>query len=215
MVAASQDRLPPGFVFVDDACPGIAVDPRYAGPDNFTGAPLDGYLTGRLALTQPAARALAAADAALHSSGLRLVVVDAYRPQRAVDGLVRWAETGAADSATEAQNCRRYYPHLPRQTLFDAGFLARRSAHSRGSTVDVVLAAADDPSALVEMGTEFDYFGPESAPDYLELPPAVHAHRRLLTAAMAAAGFVGHPHEWWHFTLDNEPYPDTYFDFVV
>ena len=208
-VRSQGDAPPAGFVRLGDAIPGIMLDARYYGADNFVGAPVDGYEAPAAILTQPAAAALRQVQAALRARGFALKVFDAYRPQTAVDHFVRWA-ADPADDRTKAE----YYPDVPKSELFARGYIAEMSGHSRGSTVDLTVVRLSDGAEL-DMGTPFDFFGPESAVDYDDLTDAQRANRRLLADAMLAHGFEPYPEEWWHYTLADEPYPGTYFDFPV
>ena len=203
------DPLPDGFVRLGEAIPDIVLDVRYHGSDNFVGAPVDGYEAPEAILTRPAADALRRVQAALRARGFGLKVFDAYRPQSAVDHFVRWA-ADPSDSATKAE----YYPEVPKSELFAQGYIAARSGHSRGSTVDLTVVRRADGAEL-DMGTPFDFFGAQSAVDYGGLTDAQRANRRVLADAMLAHGFAPYAEEWWHYTLADEPHPDTYFDFPV
>lgn len=209
-VAAAS--LPPGFVYVDEAVAGVKLEIRYATPHNFVGRPIDGYLKPRAILTRQAAEALDAVQAELKPFGLGLKVFDAYRPRRAVAHFVRWAED-LGDAAMKQE----FYPTVKKEDLFKDGYIAARSSHSRGSTVDLTLAplAGATPGEELDMGSPFDFFGPPSWPDSPAAGPAQRAHRLLLRTLMLKHGFAPYPQEWWHFTLKNEPFPDTYFDFPV
>lgn len=201
--------LPEGFIYVADAVPSARIDARYATADNFVGQPVDGYRAPRVVLSQPAATALARVAAELAPFGLGIKVFDGYRPQRAVDHFVRWA-ADLGDQATKP----RYYPGVDKGHLFRDGYIAAKSGHSRGSTVDLTLVDLASGDEL-PMGTPFDFFGPQSWPDYAGLPAAERANRALLRQVMTRHGFRPLREEWWHFTLDNEPYPERYFDFPV
>ena len=207
--AQGGDAPPAGFVRLRDAVPGIVLDVRYHGADNFVGAAVDGYEAPAAILTREAADALRRVQASLRARGFGLKVFDAYRPQSAVDHFVRWA-ADPADDRTRAE----YYPDVPKSELFARGYIAEASGHSRGSTVDLTVVRLADGAEL-DMGTPFDFFGPESAVDYEGLTGRQRANRRLLADAMQAHGFEPYPAEWWHFTLADEPYPDTWFDFPV
>lgn len=188
----------------------LLVEMRYLGENNFVGAPVDGYEANRCLLTRPAARALARAAQDATSRGLRLLVYDCYRPQRAVDHFVRWASND--DLSTQAS----YYPTLSKASLFEQGYIARRSGHSRGSTVDVTLARLTDRGwQALDMGTPWDFFSEASHTASADLAPEQAARRRLLLEIMGGAGFVNYPKEWWHFTLADEPLADTYLDIPV
>ncbi|WP_221888947.1 M15 family metallopeptidase [Streptomyces sp. WAC08241] len=200
-----SDRLPAGFVALSDFDPAIRQDLRYAGADNFVGEPLDGYQDAVCLLTEPAARALGRAHGLLRRNGYGLTVWDAYRPQRAVDHMRRWARD-PYDTATK----RSHYPRVAKRDLFGPHYIHSRSGHSRGSTVDLTLTTPDGD--LLDMGTGFDFFDPRSHTDHPGLTPVAHAHRQVLLHAMTWAGFRNLPTEWWHFTLAAEPYTTTYFD---
>ena len=209
-VAADADpAMPPGFVDAASVVPGLRTDIRYAGAHNFTGAPVAGYDAPRCWLTRQAADALAGVQADLLPRGLALKVFDCYRPLRAVARFVAWAKAPGEEAGK-----REFYPDVAKDQLFVKGYIAARSAHSRGSTVDLTLVEAASGRAL-DMGTPFDLFGPASHPDAPGLPAAVAGRRALLAAAMARRGFVGYDEEWWHFTLKGEPYPRTSFDVPI
>jgi D-alanyl-D-alanine dipeptidase len=203
---------PPGFVDLAEAVPGLQVEARYAGPDNFVGAPIDGYRRARALATVAAAEALGRVQADLRRFGLGLRVYDAYRPERAVAHFMRWAADPGA-TATKA----RFYPRVPKQRLVAEGYIADRSSHSRGSTVDLTLVAPGPDGQLreLDMGTPWDFFGPESWPDSRQVPPQARANRLLLRAIMVRHGFAPYPQEWWHFSLRDEPHPTESFDFPV
>ena len=200
--------LPTGFVYVRDIIPSITEDIRYAGNHNFIGRPVDGYAAPRAVLTVEAAMALSAAAKAFTAKGYTLLVYDGYRPQRAVNHFMRWAED-IADIAAKAE----FYPDLDKAELFERGYIARRSGHSRGSTVDLTLL--DSAGQPLDMGGEFDWFSPISGHDYADLTDEQKANRLLLKTGMMEAGFLPYSEEWWHYRLKDEPYPDTYFDFVI
>jgi D-alanyl-D-alanine dipeptidase len=200
--------LPDNFVFVDDAVPGIQVDLRYTGSNNFLGRPVRGYDQAKAVLSAPAAAALARVLGELKTFGLGLHIFDAYRPQRAVNDFVHWAND-LNDNRMKPQ----YYPNVQKQNLFKEDYIAERSGHSRGSTVDLTLVALDS-GQLLDMGSGFDFFGVESWPDFPGITAQQRANRLLLRSVMLKHGFKPYPKEWWHFTLENEPFPDTYFDFL-
>ncbi len=202
-------EIPPGFVHIDEVIPGLQVNLRYRASDNFMGCPVDGYEGKRLILTRPAAEHLAQVQEELVAFGLSLLVYDGYRPQRAVDHFIRWAQ-----DLEDQLNKAAYYPDVDKRNLFAEGYIAERSGHSRGSTLDLTIADASTGEPL-DMGTPWDHFGPESWPKYNGLTTQQHANRLLLRSLMLQHGFVPLQQEWWHFTLADEPYPDTYFDFPV
>ena len=196
------------FVYVRDIVPDAFEDIRYAGSHNFMGRPADGYRAARAVLTLPAALALKKAAADFAKKGLRLLIYDAYRPQRAVDDFVRW-EQNENDTVGKAE----FYPAMEKRELFPRGYIARRSGHSRGSTVDLTLTDAN--GTPLDMGGEFDWFSPISAHDYPNLTSIQKENRALLKRGMEEAGFEPYSEEWWHYRLKDEPYPQTYFDFEI
>ncbi|WP_188109557.1 M15 family metallopeptidase [Pseudohalioglobus sediminis] len=188
--------------------PGLDVRIRYASHDNFTGTRVDGYDAPRCLLTEPAAAALARVAQDASELGLRLVVFDCYRPQRAVDHFMRWT-TLPDDAASRAE----YYPNVAKSALVPEGYIAEKSGHSRGSTIDLTLARAD--GELVDMGTPWDYFDPLSWTESPAVSAAARLNRLLLRDLMERHGFQNYAQEWWHYTLRNEPMPDTYLDMPV
>jgi len=211
MMNADPEPLPAGFVRVADYLPDVVLDIRYYGDNNFMQAPAVGYEASQAILSQPAAIALQKVQDYLAVYQLGIKIFDAYRPQQAVDHFLRWADE-PEDSAITA----RFHPGLSKPQLFELGYLAARSSHTRGSTLDMTLVALEGNSTIeLDMGTEFDFFGAASAAAYLELTPTQRANRLLLRSVMEQYGFVGFAMEWWHFTLRQEPYPNQYFDFPV
>ena len=200
---------PPG-TFVDSGTivPGLITDIRYAGTHNFVGRPVTGYAAPRCLLTQQAASALADVARDLAVRGLQLKVFDCYRPARAVANFVRWARD-LNDQAAKAE----FYPDVDKRTLFRDGYIASRSGHSRGSTVDLTLARL--AGGELDMGTPFDFFSLKSAPAATSVSPEQRANRMILAGAMQRRGFRPYAKEWWHFTLRNEPFPNSYFDFPI
>ena len=207
---ARAQKLPLGFVYVDEVVPDIRTDLRYRLADNFVGATVDGYLGARALLTQPAAQALAKVQAELREQGLGLLIFDAYRPQRAVNHFARWAK-----DLSDTKMKQRYYPEVEKTELFSQGYIAGRSGHSRGSTVDLTLVSLTAPYGELDMGTFFDFFGERSWLDTKSLTAAQINNRALLQQTMKKHGFSPYSKEWWHFTLSTEPFPDTYFDFEI
>jgi D-alanyl-D-alanine dipeptidase len=185
---------------------------RYASPDNFVGAPIDGYEKARCLLTVPAAEALALVQEDLAAQGYGLRVFDCYRPQRAVDHFVRWSR-----DPTDTRTRDRYYPGMEKSELLENGYIATLSGHSRGSTVDLTVVVLDDegPGTPLDMGTPFDFFDPRSNTESPEITPLQLENRLRLRDAMAARGFENFPLEWWHYTIQFEPYPDDYWDVPV
>ncbi|MDD2320624.1 MAG: M15 family metallopeptidase [Geobacteraceae bacterium] len=205
-------ELPKGFVDARTVIPDLRLELRYLGTDNFVGQRVDGYRAERCILTGEAAAALKQVQDDLRPFGLALKVYDAYRPQRAVDHFDRWARA-LSDTRTKMA----FYPDVAKKDLFRLGYIAGRSSHSRGSTVDltIVVAADGQPGRDLDMGTGFDLFGPASWPASTAVTAEQRAHRLLLRSLMVRHGFVPFDMEWWHFTLAHEPYPATYFDFPV
>ncbi len=198
-----------GFVLLADHVPGIVQEIRYYSTYNFVGDRIDGYEEPCALLTKEAARALKAVSNELNVQGFRLKVFDAYRPVRAVKHFSFWG--------IEDQDLRMkpfFYPGLEKQELFVKGYIASRSSHSRGSTVDLTLLDMQTGKE-VDMGSPFDFFGEESHPDYRGVSEEQYENRMFLQKAMLRGGFLPINCEWWHFTLRDEPYPDRYFDFPV
>lgn len=201
-----------GMVEIRALVPDIALDIRYAGKRNFTGGVVDGYEAPACYLLRPVAEALRDVEARLREQGLRLRIFDCYRPARAVRHFVRWSH-GADDPATRAG----YHPSFRRSELIPGGYIADRSGHSRGATVDLTLMRCDDTGACVEldMGTSFDFFDPRANTDHPGLGASVRANRDLLRGVMARHGFANYPMEWWHYTFRLEPPPEIHHDFPV
>ena len=210
-----------GFVPITDVVPDVILEIRYFGTYNFVGARIDGYLAPTAWLTREAADSLKAVSDDLVKQGYRLKIYDAYRPQCAVDHFMRW---GADVKDTLMR--RYFYPNIDRSRLFELGYIAKKSGHTRGSTVDLTLFDMNTEKE-VDMGGTFDWFGIESHPDCGGNPDTGEyrqndtitaqqfANRMILRRAMLRHGFKPYNSEWWHFTLRNEPYPDTYFTFPV
>jgi zinc D-Ala-D-Ala dipeptidase len=207
--APAQAPLPSGFVDAAAVVDGLAVDMRYFSNNNFVGERIDGYEHARCVLSAQAAFALAAAQKNLAARGLGLKVFDCYRPQRAVAHFVRWAQ-----KVDDVRRKSQFYPDVDKRDLFKDGYISERSGHSRGSTVDLTLVRRADGREL-DMGSPFDFFSPKSWPTDRGVSPEAQRNRALLAEAMTAGGFRPYDKEWWHFTLANEPFPETYFDFPV
>lgn len=200
---------PSGFVLLADFVPGIIQEIRYYSTYNFIGDRIDGYEEPCALLTLEAARALKAVSSEMSVLGYRLKVFDAYRPACAVKHFVLWG--------IEDQDIRMkpyFYPDLPKQSLFEKGYIASKSSHSRGSTVDLTLFDMSTGQEL-DMGSPFDLFSEVSHPDYKGVTEEQYENRMMLRHAMTRNGFQPIDCEWWHFTLKDEPYPDTYFEFPV
>ncbi len=209
------------FVNLGEAIPDVILEIRYYGTYNFVGTRVDGYEEPIALMTRQAADSLRAVSDDLMKQGYRLKIYDAYRPQCAVDHFVRWA-TDVNDTLMR----RYFYPDVPRDKLFELGYIAKRSGHTRGSTVDLTLFDMATEKE-VDMGGTFDWFGRESHPDYggdpktgkykgnAQITAEQFHNRMILREAMLRHGFKPIGEEWWHFTLKNEPFPDTYFTFPV
>jgi D-alanyl-D-alanine dipeptidase len=204
-----SSQPPPAFVDATTLVPGLAVELRYAGSENFVGRPIAGYEAPVCLLARPAAEALAKAQARLAAFGLGLKVFDCYRPTRAVADFAAWAR----DPADQARK-RDYYPDIDKSQLFALGYIAEKSGHSRGSTLDLTCIDLSTRAPL-DMGSPYDLFDTRSWPSDMRFTPAQRANRMLLQAVMRESGFRPLKDEWWHFTLEREPYPETYFDFPV
>lgn len=202
-------KLPQGFVYITDYIPHIQTDIRYHGSDNFVGKPVRGYHKNVAILTKNATDALVKVEEELNSKNLGLKIFDAYRPQRAVNHFQQWA-TAINDTLSKA----KYYPTVDKKNLFKDGYIASKSGHSRGSTIDLTIIDLKTKKEL-DMGTIFDYLGPQSAHAYPQLTTNQKNNRKLLKNVMEKYGFKPYSKEWWHYTFINEPYKKTYFDFIV
>ncbi len=200
-------ELPDGFVYLKDVDSSIQVDVRYATANNFVGKKVDGYRAKKIIISRRAAEALVKAQAELAKDGYSLKVFDAYRPQRAVSHFMRWVRD-RKDQKTKA----KYYPDIEKSTLAGGGYISGKSSHSRGSTVDLTLVKQG--KGEVDMGTSFDYFGPESSHNSSKVSAEQKTNRQRLKSAMDGAGFYSYHKEWWHYTLRNEPFSRA-FDFPV
>jgi zinc D-Ala-D-Ala dipeptidase len=227
----TSQELPVGFVYIDDVDPSIISDLRYLTSENFVGKPLVGYKTDRPIITEQAAIALARAQLEFESDGYSIVVYDSYRPQRTVNYFVEWAK-----DLNDTKMKDRYYPYVPKSKLFELDYIAAKSGHSRGSTLDMTLIKLDEPifnvtlsnrtlengqiipfldDGTVDFGSSFDYFGEASHHDTPLVDKQYQDLRNYLRSVMKKNGFKDYAAEWWHYTLENEPFPDTYFNFVV
>ena len=198
-----------GFVPLADYVPAIVQEIRYYSTYNFVGDRIDGYEEPCALLTKEAARALKIVSNEMIASGYRLKIFDAYRPARAVKHFVLW---GIED--LDLRMKPYFYPGLEKQELFTRGYIASRSSHSRGSTVDLTLLDMRTGKEL-DMGSPFDWFGEKSHPGYRGITEDQYKNRMFLRTAMMRNRFLPLDCEWWHFTLDQEPYPDVYFDFPI
>ena len=198
-----------GFVLLSDYVPSIIQEIRYFSTYNFVGDRIDGYEGPIAILTKEAARALKSVSNEMNAQGFRLKIFDTYRPVKAVKHFILWG--------IEDQDLRMkpfFYPDLEKQELFARGYIAKQSSHSRGSTVDLTLLDMNT-GMEVDMGSPFDLFSERSHPDSREVTEEQYENRMLLQKAMIRSGFQPIDCEWWHFTLKDEPFPDTYFTFPV
>lgn len=191
------------YTVIDDA----VFDIRYYSSNNFTGNRIRGYKSPTAYMTKESLKALSIAADDLRKQGYRLLIWDSYRPQKAVDNFVEWINN------PNDEGDKSFYPNLKKSELLQGGYIAEKSGHTRGSTVDLTLIGKD--GSYVDMGGTFDLFSEISHPDYKKLTRKQKHNRKILHDAMIKAGFVGIDSEWWHFTLKNEPYPNTYFNFDV
>ena len=227
-----EPQRPRDIVDLGRAIPAMQFDIRYFSSHNFVGRRIHGYDEPACLLTEAAASALKNVEAKLLPMGLTLKAYDCYRPQGAVDDFVHWA---ADPSATQMK--AEFYASVPKDRLFDEGYIAAHSGHSRASTIDLTIvplgsaiprvdnqaplanctapAAARVPDNSLDFGTGYDCFSEASHPSFQDIPAQAKANRLLLQSLMIDAGFAPLDTEWWHFTLKNEPYPTTYFDFPV
>jgi D-alanyl-D-alanine dipeptidase len=229
----SKRKLPEGFVDMKEVVPTIILDIRYFGAHNFVGERIDGYNAYKCILTRKAAEALARVQNELNEFSLSLKVYDCYRPQRAVNHFVRWAE-----DLHDAKTKKEFYPTVDKKYLFRDGYISDKSSHSRGSTVDVTIVPIPVPKQgiyvpgqvlyecylpaerrfkdnSIDMGTGFDCFHELSHTESKQIGLQQRINRLLLKTLMEKHGFKNYDQEWWHFTLKNEPFPDIYFDFVI
>ena len=198
-----------GFVLLGEYIPSILQDIRYYSTYNFVGDRIDGYEEPVAILSREAARALKTVSNEMNAMGFRLKIFDAYRPVSAVKHFELW---GIEDLDLRMKSF--FYPELEKQTLFSLGYIASKSSHSRGSTVDLTLFDMKTGQEL-DMGSPFDWFGEESHPGYKGVTEDQFRNRMLLQQSMVRNGFLPFDYEWWHFTLEDEPYPNTYFNFPV
>ena len=203
-----NNNLEKGFVYLNDIDDSIVVNLKYYSSENFTGQFVEGYHSNNAILTKESALALSNAQDDFNKLGYSLILYDAYRPQRAVNFFVQWSK-----NLNDTINKRVYYPNIKKSELFELGYIAYKSGHSRGSTVDVSLVEISTNKVL-DMGTVFDYFGVESHTFFDDISEKQKSNRLILYEIMSNNGFKNYSKEWWHFTLKNEPY-QKYFDFLI
>lgn len=232
-ISSSATQLPAGFVYLHDVAPSIIQEMRYVTNHNFIGQPLAGYENGTCILTKPAAEALKKVQDELLQSSLSLKVYDCYRPQRTVDGFVEWSK-----DVTQQQMKEEFYPRVNKADFFKLGYVAAKSSHTRGSTVDLTIVSLPMKKQqayrvgqslvscyasyqqrfhdnTIDMGTGYDCMDELSHPLNRAVSTVAYAHRMILRELMEKYGFAPLAEEWWHFTLKNEPYKDEYFNFPV
>ena len=202
-------NLPEGFVYLDKIIPDIVLEMRYASKNNFTGRVIAGYEAPKCILTRRAAEALKSVQEELNRYSMSLKIFDAYRPQRSVDDFVKWWK-----DSSDIRMKSEYYPDVPKEQLFKEGYISLKSPHTRGSTVDLTVVTLPEKQEL-SMGGNFDLFGKISNAEFKDIKPLQKANRLLLKLIMEKHGFVNYDLEWWHYTLKNEPFPATYFNFPV
>ena len=202
-------QLPNGFVYLSDIDNSIETELRYYSNNNFIGKPIDGYKNNCLIVTKKTALQLHKVQKELLKKGLSLKIYDAYRPQQAVDHFVKWANV-----LNDTLMKKQYYPNVPKSQLFHQGYIASKSGHTRGSTVDLTIINKATKKEL-NMGSPYDFFGVESHSFYNKVSTSHKKNRMLLREIMLKYGFKPYNNEWWHFTLVNETFPKTYFNFPI
>lgn len=204
-----HNPLPQDFVYANTIIPDLDVELRYYSTNNFVGDTIDGYNNDVLILTGATVTALKNVQEDLYKKNLCLRIYDGYRPQTAVNHFIRWAK-----KLDDTMMKQKFYPNTSKKFLFRNGYIASKSGHSRGSTVDLTITNAATDKVL-DMGSPYDFFGPISWVDHQDLSDEQKNNRKILQEVMIKNGFRNYPKEWWHFTLRNEPHPNTYFDFMV
>ena len=202
-ISYDKSDFAPVYTVIDDA----AYDIRYYSANNFTGDRINGYKAPIAYMTKESLKALSVAANDLRKQGYRLLIWDTYRPQKAVDNFVKWI------NSPENIGDKTFYPTLKKSDLLKGQYIMEKSGHTRGSTVDLTIIKKD--GSFVDMGGTFDLFSEISHPDYKKITKIQKKNRKILHDAMIKAGFNGIDSEWWHFTLKNEPFPDTYFNFDI
>ena len=203
-----SNNLPKGFVYIDEVINDVDIDIRYSNDNNFIGKKINGYNQSAAIGTKELALALQEIQNDLKHFGYGVKIFDAYRPQKAVNHFSRWSTND------DVLMKDLFYPNIEKRDLFKKGYIASRSGHSRGSTIDLTIINLKTKEEL-DMGTSYDFFGIESSYDYSGLTYEQNSNRLLLYSVMKKYGFKSLKSEWWHFTLENEPFPDTYFNFNV
>lgn len=206
---SQQQKLPYGFIYLSKIDATIKSELRYITNNNFIGKPIDGYENNTIIISVSAAHALKKVQEILIKFNLSLKIYDAYRPQQAVDHFVRWAI-----DLDDIKMKKQYYPKVPKNKLFKLGYIASKSGHTRGSTVDLTIVDLNTNKEL-DMGSPYDFFGDISHPMQTKITENQRANRLLLRNLMLTNGFKPYDNEWWHFTLKKEPFPSTYFNFPI
>ncbi|RXZ79554.1 peptidase M15 [Paenibacillaceae bacterium] len=204
-----KNDLPDGFVYLDEIMPSAHFELRYYSDYNFIGQRIDGYNAPIAIFSEVAATALQAVQEELNKSGYSLKIYDAYRPQKAVEQFIVWAK-----DVEDTKMKQSFYPEVDKTKVFKLGYVASRSGHSRGSTVDLTMVDAASGEEI-DMGSPYDFFGDISSHGTKQITAAQTANRNLLKQTMEKHGFKAYSKEWWHYTLKQEPFPDTYYDFDV
>lgn len=194
------------FVFLDEVLHDIRWDAKYATWDNFTGKPVDGYSVNRIAGTHELAVALIDVQKKAASLGFGLLLWDGYRPQRAVNDFMRWSKL-PEDGRTK----EKFYPNIAKSEMFEKGYIAEKSGHSRGSAIDLTLYQLST-GRILSMGSGFDFMDERSHHTAITITAEEKKHRAQLRFIMEDCGFEAYAYEWWHYVLKNEPYPNVYFD---
>lgn len=233
IISFSAGERPEGFVDIKEVIPNVQLDIRYFGPHNFVGEKINGYNAGKCIITKEAAAALAKVQNDLGQFSLAIKIYDCYRPQRAVDHFVKWAK-----EIDNTKTREEFYPTVDKRNLFKDGYIDSKSGHSRGSTIDLTIIPIPAPPQAqyfpgqkssacylpanqrfrdnsIDMGTGFDCFHELSHTENKSIGTQQRINRMLLKSLMGKYGFRNFEKEWWHYTLNNEPYPDTYFDFGI
>ncbi|MFT6959482.1 MAG: D-alanyl-D-alanine dipeptidase [Polaribacter sp.] len=205
----SGQELPQGFAYLENIAPSIKIELRYLSDNNFIGKPIEGYKSNCLIVSLETADLLKKIQQEALKKGFTLKIFDAYRPQQAVDQFVKWAKI-----LNDTLMKRHYYPAVAKSELLKQGYIASKSGHSRGSTVDITLINTKTEKEL-DMGSAYDFFGIQSHPFFKGISKKQKENRMLLRTMMVDNGFQPYANEWWHFTLKKEPFPKTYFNFCI
>lgn len=205
-----KNKLPKGFVYIEDVIPNAIYDIRYFGEYNFVGKQIDGYKAPFAIMSSQSAKALKAVSDELERKGYTLKIYDAYRPQKAVNHFVTWAKDPKDLLMQDI-----FYPKVNKKDVFKLGYLSSKSGHSRGSTVDLTIVYKKYDNRDVDMGSPYDFFGEISSHGTKQITAKQTTNRNILKNAMVKHGFKPYNKEWWHYTLKSEPYPKKYYDFDV